>query len=378
MAVRYVNADPAAAELVGGVDGRAAAAEGVKDDVAGVGGGVDDALQERQRLLSGVAKTLLGLGVDGRDIVPGISDGDPRHLVKVSLIPGDSAGTRLDDAPLGQESLHLVARIAPVPRHPEKLILWMAPASRPWSRHIPQPITTPFRIGVGVLRRQVVLSIASELLIESGIAVNVSAIVQQKISDPRPVGSALPVVPFGRSTSPTNLILEVVWSEYRIHKHLQVMARCRIAVEVNAAGVLQRSVQLHQAHSHHGKVGGHVVVAQAVHHGPEHARHVLVGPAHGLLVGPGRGRAPVPGILKRLDLGTAGSTGGLAEEDVVGRLAVEGRVQVDEVYRLVGEVLPPPQDVQVIAVVENVGLHHGEILLHIWTGLNDKASWRVD
>ena len=44
--VGNVNAQPAALELFGGGHGGAAAAEGVQDHVAGVGGGEDDAFQE--------------------------------------------------------------------------------------------------------------------------------------------------------------------------------------------------------------------------------------------------------------------------------------------------------------------------------------------
>ena len=63
--------------------------------------------------------------------------------------------------------------------------------------------------------------------------------------------------------------------------------------------------------------------------------------------------APVPGVLEGGDLGGGFLAGALAEEDVVGGVGVEGRVQVDEVDGLVGDVLA--EDVQVVAEVEAVG-----------------------
>jgi hypothetical protein len=41
-----VDADPPAAQLLGGVNRRAAAAEGIQDDVAGIAAGLDDPLQQ--------------------------------------------------------------------------------------------------------------------------------------------------------------------------------------------------------------------------------------------------------------------------------------------------------------------------------------------
>ena len=70
----------------------------------------------------------------------------------------------------------------------------------------------------------------------------------------------------------------------------------------------------------------------------------------------------MPSVLERLYLRFAGGARGLAKENIVGTVGVERRVQVDEVYRLVRKVFAVPEDVQVIAVVEDVGVHCGEIL----------------
>jgi len=56
-----VDADPAATELLRGDNGGATAAEGIEHQIAGVGGCLDDALEQGFRFLSGVAEAFLGL-----------------------------------------------------------------------------------------------------------------------------------------------------------------------------------------------------------------------------------------------------------------------------------------------------------------------------
>jgi len=69
-------------------------------------------------------------------------------------------------------------------------------------------------------------------------------------------------------------------------------------------------------------------------------------------VAPLRGEVPGPRILERLDLACGALAVVLGEEDVVGGVAVERRIEVDEVDRPVGDVAP--QDVEIVAVVEDV------------------------
>ncbi len=68
--MRNVDADPAAVQALGHVQGGAAAAEGVQHQVAFVAAGSDDALQQGFGLLGGVAEAFFGLGIDGRNIGP--------------------------------------------------------------------------------------------------------------------------------------------------------------------------------------------------------------------------------------------------------------------------------------------------------------------
>lgn len=67
-----VDADPLPAELLRGDHGGAAAAEGVEHHVAGVGGRLDDALEEGGWFLGGITETLGGLGTYWLNIIPNI------------------------------------------------------------------------------------------------------------------------------------------------------------------------------------------------------------------------------------------------------------------------------------------------------------------
>ena len=81
-----IDADPLAAEFLGGVDGGAAAAERIEDDVAGIGRGGDDALEQGDGFLGGVAQALGGLGSDWRNVCPERLKRNSRHLVEVALL----------------------------------------------------------------------------------------------------------------------------------------------------------------------------------------------------------------------------------------------------------------------------------------------------
>ena len=81
-----------------------------------------------------------------------------------------------------------------------------------------------------------------------------------------------------------------------------------------------------------------------------------------LLVGALRLLGPLPGVGEGLDLGRGVFAGLFAEEDVVGSVGVKGRVEIDQVHRLVGDVVA--EDVEVVAVEEGVGhggLDSGEV-----------------
>src|SRR5665647_3713462 len=59
--------------------------KGSRYDVAFVGRGADDALEQRLGLLRGVAEALSGLGVEGRDVVPEAVNGLAGKLIEIPL-----------------------------------------------------------------------------------------------------------------------------------------------------------------------------------------------------------------------------------------------------------------------------------------------------
>jgi len=67
---------------------------------------------------------------------------------------------------------------------------------------------------------------------------------------------------------------------------------------------------------------------------------------------------PMPSVLKREQLRVALPARLILENDVVVAIRVEGRVEVDEVDAGVGDVAT--EDLEVVAVVQDVGVHAGD------------------
>ena len=71
-------------------------------------------------------------------------------------------------------------------------------------------------------------------------------------------------------------------------------------------------------------------------------------------------RAPVPGVVERLDLLAGGAARLVAEEHVVAGVGVEGRVEVDQVHAGVGDLLAEHGEVVAVEerAVQVVGSEH--------------------
>ena len=103
---------------------------------------------------------------------------------------------------------------------------------------------------------------------------------------------------------------------------------------------------------HHGEVGEHVGAAEE---GSEGA-HGFGDAASGfddILVGAGGFFVPLPGVFEGGDLGGGAGAVSFGEEDVVVLAGVEGRIEVDEVDGVGGDVVA--EDGEVVSVVELVG-----------------------
>ena len=79
-----------------------------------------------------------------------------------------------------------------------------------------------------------------------------------------------PCIIVAGSPLPRNLILEVLSPKHGVHKELEVVAGCGVAVEVDAAGGLEDAAELDEAGGHHHQVGHHGVAADELAEGGNH------------------------------------------------------------------------------------------------------------
>src|SRR6266542_5093226 len=86
-----VDADPAAVETLRGGHGSAAAAEWIENHIALVGARLDDAFEQRFRLLGWIAETLLGKVVHDLHVSPYILHRNSRKVLGVLLQPRHTA-----------------------------------------------------------------------------------------------------------------------------------------------------------------------------------------------------------------------------------------------------------------------------------------------
>ena len=146
---------------------------------------------------------------------------------------------------------------------------------------------------------------------------------------------------------PDDLVSEPFRPEDAIEHGFQVVARGRVAVQVETPGRLQEPVHVFQPFGHVGEVGEHAGFA-------EHAGQ----PDNGLVRRP-RDRGPVPfqpfagsrvpgpRVVERPVLRVTGRAG--REQHAVVGVAVERRVQVDQID---GGIVPPGHPVEAVAVAE--------------------------
>ena len=83
--MRHINADPLAAQFLRRMNRGAAATKGVKDHIARIGRGGNDALQQGNGFLRGIAKAFLGLGIQWSDISPNRAHSRAFHFREISL-----------------------------------------------------------------------------------------------------------------------------------------------------------------------------------------------------------------------------------------------------------------------------------------------------
>ena len=160
-----------------------------------------------------------------------------------------------------------------------------------------------------------------------------------------------------RRPFPDHLVLVTFRPENRIQHDLEVMTRRRVAVQVQAAGRLQHPVQFHQPGGHHHQIGHHLVRADEAAQRLDHLGHVQRRVLDQIMVGLLGGAVPVPGVLECGDLGLALLAALLLEQHVIRPVAVEGRVEVDQIDRGIGHIFA--QNRQVVAVEQGIFMDRG-------------------
>lgn len=122
---------------------------------------------------------------------------------------------------------------------------------------------------------------------------------------------------------PDDLIAKELRTEDGVEQQLEVVARSRIAVEIERSRWLHNSTEFHESRCHHAEVGHHVTMAEEGHKGPHHVGDSSASLDDFFICGR-RALIPSPAILESLDLG-GGPGPVLGEEHVVVLVALERR-----------------------------------------------------
>lgn len=127
-------------------------------------------------------------------------------------------------------------------------------------------------------------------------------------------------------------------------------------MQVNRSRLLEDAMELDEARGHHCQIGHHVGVAQEGAEGTHRIGNAAA-TFDDFFVGTLGVHVPFPCIFEGHDLRSGTGAVALGEEDVVVLAAVEWRIEIDEVYGFVLDVLA--QDGEVVAVIETVVFHCG-------------------
>ena len=162
--------------------------------------------------------------------------------------------------------------------------------------------------------------------------------------------------------SPHDLVPKVPRPEDRVHQHLQVRARRRIAVQVDRTRVLEHPPTLDQPDRHHQQVAGHPAPVHSLRRAHDVGRLVV---ALGELAQPDHVHVvPGPRVLEERARRLA------PHRRRVVPLAVERRVQVDQVHAFA---VDAPENGQIVAGVDRAVL---DVAVHLASGAAHRPSSR--
>src|SRR5262245_60558341 len=102
-------------------------------------------------------------------------------------------------------------------------------------------------------------------------------------------------------TPPNYLVQKIVGAEHAVHKYLQIMARRRITMYVNASSWLQNPMEFNQPWSHHSEIGEQICVTEKCPEG-DHGFCDMAACFNRIHVGLRCGLIPLPRVAECLNL----------------------------------------------------------------------------
>src|SRR6185437_14203042 len=109
-------------------------------------------------------------------------------------------------------------------------------------------------------------------------------------------------VAVGGSSLPCDFIAEHFRAENAIHKYFEIVACCRIAMQIETSCCLQDAMQFHQPDGHHGQISHHVALFEKCPQRSQQLGNVAVPAFHHIVKGSLRAVIPVPCIFKGFNL----------------------------------------------------------------------------
>ena len=234
---RYVDPRPAAFEKLRGDAGCRAAAEGIEHQVACVAGGLDNAFEQGERLLGWIADALLGVSTNGPDIGPYILQGNTGHFIEISLVGRNRSGSRLHNAARGNEFGHSLFAVPPISCHAHDFVLRIAFCRPAGSCQIAKAISPAgFRLDMAIELIDIVWIIRCMDKVPCPtirLCIEENCIVYAAVLSP-----TLSCVAMRARSLPNDLASERIGAKNCVHDGFQIVARGRVAMEIDASGFL--------------------------------------------------------------------------------------------------------------------------------------------
>ena len=244
-----IDPDPAPIQTFGHDNGSPTAAKGVKNNVLLAAASLYDPLQEGLGLLRGVTEALLLRSI--WDVVPYVLEREAFLLVEITLLPWYAIAPLWEVEPTFPLCLlHPLLGPAPYLHMPVKLVREIRPVGvwvqqRCWLKAAPSAL-----FDVAVLLQDHVRNLGVEFSVWQevwfvGPAPDILVGLRVEEDDVMNRAIAPTYVPVGSRPPPDDLVSEIPGPEDGVHHELEVVARRRVAVQIDASGWLQHTVQLH-------------------------------------------------------------------------------------------------------------------------------------